>query len=480
MNPNLKKTIRAMVFCGLLLAAGSLFFFRTAHTSAAREDAFAVLLRLPAPPPPNPLAGGGPATRDEKFYKPGSPPGDNASTKDLLDYWERQSLGYAALTYIPEPSDVTKARIMKEIDRKPVLLPNYLNVFRNDLKAADQFKEHYDREGTTGVYDKETRKAIKAWLTYNSPYFSSDLAHIASAVTDNGEYVSSHEDLVALAHVDYDKAKPIIDKILADSSLKTSRVAATWAAYKHALDSNSIGDIDEYREALKKFVEDRSAVSGMRDLAMDALASEKEWPGRDEWYYSLMSDETLASLWVNGSQNTGLTTMVMTSPDGKYVDKMLELARSDNPTVRSNAVANLVTMLSNGNPEVIKALLPWLEDERWARDTGDSRGALLRRLAEVEMPESVLGLIKIVDEKRIGPAAMSNMSANAFANLPRYRDPNGASNSVANAANSMRTVSSMDTEVSYPFRYGAVAALAKQKDPRAVAPLRRVLNETTG
>ena len=168
----MKKTMRAAGFCLVLLLAGFSFLFQADRSRAAKEDTFAVLLKMPAPPPPNPLIAGQAKIHDEKFYKTGDAPKDNASIRDLLDYWERQSLAYQPLSYSPEPSDATVSRLMKEIDRKPALLPSYLNLFKKDLKDADFVKEHYDREGSTGVYDKETRKAIKAWLM---PSFSSGI-----------------------------------------------------------------------------------------------------------------------------------------------------------------------------------------------------------------------------------------------------------------------------------------------------------------
>ncbi|MCV4755008.1 hypothetical protein OFC37_36665, partial [Escherichia coli] len=74
---------------------------------------------------------------------------------------------------------------------------------------------------------------------------------------------------------------------------------ATWALYRHALETNSLADIERYRDELKAIVEDKTATAAMRDLALDALVKEKEWSGRDEWYLSLLADETLQDLKVN-------------------------------------------------------------------------------------------------------------------------------------------------------------------------------------
>src|SRR6185503_17939334 len=180
---------------------------------------------------------------------------------------------------------------------------------------------------------------------------------------------------------------------------KVSRVLAQWALYRNALDNDSPGDIERYREELQAVVEDKTATAGMRDLAFDALVKEKEWSGRDEWYYSLLSDETLDDLRVGGSTYTGLTTIMYYSPDERYIDKMVELVKSDNKAVRTAAAKNLLRRLNTNNPEVIRALLPWLENPKWLNSDESGRNQLISALQNIKMPESVPGLIAALDEK---------------------------------------------------------------------------------
>jgi HEAT repeat protein len=421
------------------------------------------------------LVSKGAANRDPKFYSKSNPPKDNAPITDLLDYWRQLSSEAQDLRYQPEMTREVRARLLREISKNPRSLTEYLNVLKNDPDSADFVKDLYDSQGTTGVYSKEDRSVIKRWLTYNSHYFSNELAGLAESVSDTNEYVTNQEELLALTRVDFSKAQPIIDRLYGDSSLKASRVLARWALYRHALDTGSTSDIDRYREELKEVVEDKTAPPGMRDLAMDALAGEKEWPGRDEWYYSLLADETLADLRVDGTSYTGLTTLILMSPDEKYLEKMVELAASGNVVVRSAAVKNLVLRLEYGGIEVVKALLPWLEDPKWANDTNGARQTLVRKLSEYEVPESVTGLIKALEEKHIeisvpGSSANANMAANAV--RPGSTSFNGA------ASNTNTAPPRGSTEIiTYPLRYSAVSALAKQRNPRAVPYLRRILSE---
>ena len=86
---------------------------------------------------------------------------------------------------------------------------------------------------------------------------------------------------------------------------------------------------------------------------------------------------------VNGQIYTGLTTILNHSPDDKYVAKMIELAGSSNQTIRNAAVRNLSTLLDGKkNPEVIKALLPWLENPKWAKEVSGERTQNCRRRCE--------------------------------------------------------------------------------------------------
>lgn len=459
----MKRFISALAFCVLLLVALSLFLFPPAE---AKEDPIAVLLSLPAPPPPNPLVERSFAERDPKFYDKRNPPKDNAPMSDLLAYWSQIAAQQNDLRYSPEPSERTLQRIKTEIEKDPRQLGTYLNLFKKD---PEWVKGIYDSLGTTSPLDKEDRKTIRRWLLYNSHYYSNDLARLAENAGDTTDYVSNQEEVLALARVDFETARPIINRLYNDPSAKASRVLARWALYRHALDTDSLGDIEQYRDELKAIVEDKNAGPGMRDLALDALVGEKEWSGRDEWYFSLLGDETLSELKVNGSTYTGLTTLMLNSPDDKYTDKMLELVKSGNSTVRAAAIRNLLTRIDGGGPEVVKAFLPWLEDPNWAKDTGDSRAAIVRKLGEYEIPESVPGLISILGEITRPSPSRANSNSATLLNVNKMSNVNGKPGS-----------DPVYAETNYnPLRYAIVQALGKQRDPRAVPALRRVLPESS-
>src|SRR5690606_35987819 len=122
----------------------------------------------------------------------------------------------------------------------------------------------------------EETDTLRTWLRWNSRHFAEELERPANASGDAQEYVSNHEELLALARNAWERAEPIVNRHYNDHSSPTSRVMAMWALYRRALDTDSMGDIDRYRSELMAVVEDRNATPGMRDLALDALVKEKD------------------------------------------------------------------------------------------------------------------------------------------------------------------------------------------------------------
>lgn len=490
----------SLTFCLFLLISAA-FIFSTAST--AKEDLVLQMLRLPAPPPPNPLM---PARgeRGEEFFSKRRVPPDDAPIRDLMDYWRRQSGSYQDLRYMPLPSQRVMDRLRAEISKDPKTVAEFLNIFSASPDGPDFVKRIYESWPENADAGDE-KDSIATWLTWNDPSYARKLEKNATRAGERGEYVTNHDQLVTLARLDWDAARPTVDRLYADTSQPVARVMAMWALYSHSLQDNLLGDIDRYRDELKAVVEDKKATPGMRDLAFDALVKEKEWSGRDDWYYTLMEDETLANLVVNGSTYTGLTTLILKSHPDKYADKMIELVKSDNPVVRRAAARNLSVILDKERPDVVKALLPWLEDPKWAIDTNGSRDNLLRILQTVKVPESVPALIALLDEKEtyyVDPNAANTVAnaANMAANAVRYRSSQSqeametAANAIANAANAIAMAANtsdgspyaMNTNAAnrpkgqavthYPRRDPAIRALATQEDMRAVPALRRMLN----
>jgi len=459
----MKRFTSAVGFCVFLLLFGLFVFLPPAN---AEKSLLETLLSLPAPPPPNPLVVNDRKNHSAEFFNKNSPPNDDAPIGDLLAYWQAQSSVYQELGYNIKPSEKSLQRIFAEIEKNPERLTDFLNALPETSEAAEFVKRIYDEKTSDNNADRDWKNRVRGWLTYHSRHFSDDLLRVAGRVGDVGEYVSNQDELLALARVDWDKARPVLERLYNDNRQPVSQVLARWAFYRHALDENDSLDAEKYRDELKAIVENKSATAGMRDLAFDALVKEKTWAGFDDWYPTLLEDETLADLRVDGRSYTGLTTIMYYAPPEKYLEKMLELVKSNNPAVRAAAVRNLALILSSKNPEVVRALLPWLEDPKWARETGGERRQLINALREFAIPESVPGLIAVLNEKQTQEVGTDSMS-NSMMNMNSSR---------MNANRPMISRNSGTTTIDYyPYRDEAVGALTTQKDVRAVTALRMVL-----
>lgn len=489
MGPHLKNTVRAAVFCAGLLVGGSLLLF---HTSAESVDPLVVLLQLPAPPPPNPAVPRMTGVHDDAFYKSDNPPPDNAPIDDLIDYWGRQTdVRASAFGQHAAPSERVLQRLLNEMGARPMIATKILAVLPSDNKdAAGAVRAAYERlvaradddETTAGVANE-----LKEWLKYNSPYFTGELEAVSAKAKDtSNQYVdgNTEKSMLALARYDWEHAGPIVSQLYGDRTQPATQVLATWALYRHALDTDSSSDIERYRSELMHVVEDRTLPNGVRDKANDAIAMEKDFPGRVEWTISLFEDETLVKM----PQYTMLTTLMSSSPSEKFVSRLVELlGKTNKPIVRAAAVRNLMTALaptggdSEQEQEIIKAMLPWLEDPKWADDASDDRATIVRKLSQMKMPEAVPGLIKVLEEKRSVPTPINGANsslgvANMSSNRPR------SSYRATNAANAATGISGADYAArlgaieQYPYRSEAIQALGKQQDARAVPALRRALN----
>ena len=475
----MKRFALALFFCASLLAGLSVFLFPPTH---AAENPLLALLNLPAPPPPNPNVSLETSEHPQEFFSKSKPPPDDAPIDVLMEYWQTQSERFSELGYNVYPSEKVLDRLMDEIAKDPQKLADFLNVFPRSDASATFVRDIYDKTSAGDEGERARRSQVKRWMKYNTPYFASELARDAGRVADVDDYVSYHRELIALARVDWNAAEPIVNRLYNNPGQKASRTAALWALYVHAMDSSSVSDVDRYRDELKEVVADKSLAAGVRDLALDALSLEKEWSGRDEWYTSMMEDETLTDL----GRFTGLTTLPGSSPEGKYIDRMIGLLDSDNINLRSAAAQNLLDKIDWNREAIVKALVRWLDNPKWLKETGrGGRPALIRALTQVKLPESVPGLIATLDETAgsslpmfRGSANSANAAANAAAAVAR-ETASAANSATATAinANIGNGIWGPRGAVYHLLRRSAVEALAFQKDPRAVNPLKRILNE---
>ncbi len=394
--------------CALLLC---LFFCSNGFAQNAKIDSLLKqILDLPAPAPRDfsYVTEKPKRERDAEFLSEDNVPPDDAPIEDLVDYWTNQNSKFSRLSYQIKPSAKTIERLLDYSAENTEEIVNFLNILPVKPEIGDKVKQIYDsmpekNDEEGGDY---LRESVENWLKTNSRYYLGDLINKASKIKDQNNYVANTEQdiLRALARVDWDSAKPYVDRLLYDSSQPYSQILAKWVSYEHALAEDNSSDIDRWRGELKKIVEDKSATWAMRDLALDALSLSGDWDGRDEWYISLLEDETLLTIQDNGY--TGLTTMLSVSKPGKFTEAMIRLTKSSNFAARSAAVRNLMNSLDKTNKALLEALLPWLSDAKWAKPASESqRLTLITFYAEADFPEAVPGLIAVVqNEKEVNRA----------------------------------------------------------------------------
>jgi hypothetical protein len=379
------------------------------------------LLDLPAPPRVNPTGDVSfisiKPERPDGFYDSKNIPPDDAPLEILLDFWERQSGSFDEFRHNLRPSKETLRRLMEAIDSDHEKLDNFIKLFPTDPDVADFVQRIYKAEKEEAKTSGSWLDTVRRWLRNNSDMFLNELLTDVRDIQEEDGRVNNQEELIALAKIDWNAAKSFIDALERDGRQTGTYTLAKYVLYHHALKEENSGDVKKYRAELQQIVEDKTASHKARDLAMDALVLGGDFEGRDDWYISLLNDETLLELQDNGY--TGLTTLVRYSPNDreKWVSLMTKLLSGGNPTLRSVAVRNLFE-IKGLDRETALLLLPWLSDRAWASGSDDrERIRLMAFLEDNDIPEGVPGLIRVLmseDGYLRGSAAKA---------LVRYKSP---------------------------------------------------------
>jgi hypothetical protein len=371
------------------------------------------LLSLPAP---TPRVANETEKRNEKpprppdFYDGAKTPPDDAPIEDLLDYWERH-----ADTSDPKPSETTRQRLLAACEGEPERLPRLLNLLPQDSAAAERVKKLYDEALASDHFDEDWRKKVRDWLRFNSKYFLGELLALARKAKDKDGYVDGEEALMALAKVDWLTAEPLLQNL--SSGGPRTAALATALLYRHAVEAKEESDAATYRQRLKTIAASRGAPARARDTAIEQL-SFGDWSGRDEWYLSLLADDTLLEPKDGIYLLSPITTLFDHDPD-KWIPVMAKLVDSPNRATRQAAASCLVRYATSDHKprkDVILPVLRWLSDPDWLEINSTQRAWFIQTMDNLDLPESVPGLIWIIEheESNRGWAART---------LAHYKDP---------------------------------------------------------
>ena len=382
-------------------------------------DSLRQLLLMPAPTPRLPNASPDQeivTTRATPVLQSDKAPPDDAPLPDLIGFWLPWANSTSGKT--PKPSSVVRERLLVAAEAEPENLPGLLPLFADTAATADRIKRLYDSPGNERLND-EWRKTVREWLKFHSKYFLNDLLALARKAKDKDSYVSEVEALKALARVDWQTAEPLLLSLAGGDQPRTAAVALTLL-YQHAQDAGEASAEERYRLRLQTIVADRLAPAYARDAALEILSLTK-WSGRDEWYLSLFEDETLIAPHDGHTGFNPLQTPVSSDPD-YWIPIMAKLVEGSNQTVRSGAASCLmIFQLRRARKDALQPLLPWLSNPAWASDKRDHRLRLIQSMEEIDLPESVPGLIWVVENDK----SVFNRSY-AAESLARYKDARAA------------------------------------------------------
>lgn len=370
-----------------------------AWEQAESDEVFRQLLYLPAPTPraQESLAEeeGTQKKRPPSFYAENKRPPDDAPAEDLLDYWERWAS--ASGPERRKPSAAVRERLLAACEAEPERLSRLLPLLPDNGDAADRIKKLYDAAQGNARFNEEWRKSAREWLRFNSRYFLSDLLGLAQKARDKEGYVDKEEALKALAKVDWESAVPLLQSMSGGSQPRTAALALALL-YRHALGEKESSGEEKYRARLQAIASELTAPARARDIAIEEL-SLSEWTGKDEWYLSLFADETLLKPKDGYHLFSPLTTLFNRDPD-RWIPVMTELVESKDPAVRQNAASCLVQYATDHpRRDVILPVLRWLSEPDWLNITDSRRAWFMQAMDKLDMPESVPGLIWIVENE---------------------------------------------------------------------------------
>jgi hypothetical protein len=260
---------------------------------------------------------------------------------------------------------------------------------------AERIKRLYDREQAVGQRDATWTMPVRAWLRMHSKYFLDELIQAARQATFKSWWLEGKEELLALARLDWAQAEPILQEHAAGREPRRAAEARS-ILFQQALQKKDTEKAARLRKQLQAVVADKKQPGHARAIACERLL-EVDWPGRDEWYLSLFPDATMQALGEDSVISWPLRGPVSVNPD-KWIPILTRLVGNKDRAVHDNAVSCLIQFqLERARKGALQPLLPWLSDLQWS--SAPDRLRLIQSLDRVDLPESVPGLIKVVERE---------------------------------------------------------------------------------
>ncbi|HEU0184120.1 MAG TPA: HEAT repeat domain-containing protein, partial [Blastocatellia bacterium] len=346
-------------------------------------------------------------------------------------------------------------------ERRPWILPKLYDFLPKNTDTHDRLYKALtkDPKEFDDIEDNNWRSSLYRWLQFNTRYLRDELIE-AVRTGDNNEYDKLGQ-IAALAKLNWPTAKPILEKIVAEGRSLSYPTALSWL-YECVMKGPDASQAEAYREILKRLAVEDGLSPVSRLTVMKSLLRE-EWVGQEEWYVSLFSgpkilgfdesagrprggvlieemnralrrspsrrkasDLKLSTFMIPRSDMVYLSTALNLNP-GRWIPVITGLTDHKDPAVRDAAVSALMGFLLIGfsndventkkaSESAARALLPWLTNPNWV--SVPCRTNYLFRLADIDMPESIPGLLWVVDNDENAYAREVAVDA-----LTRYCDP---------------------------------------------------------
>ena len=386
------------------------------------------------------------------------PPDDDAPIMELVDYWSSHSRNDKSA---PKLSDKVRQRLLEACEDNPELLASLINYLPENADTHDRLYKLLNEE-TEG--ENTWKPGLRMWLQRNSAYFRDELVKDALAPDNAVDYAVhfAREDFRALARLDWNTARPILEKLVSD------RVDLVWITalivlYEHAVQEGDSARTESYRALLKGIVENgEGSVSEIEETLASLMST--EWSGQEEWIVSLFANPVFSGVQkdeveyaaeskggssvktdaAKGSASAGdvaatgntnfrdlsifnILDPVLLRDTDRWLPVMSNLVGHNQRAVHKAAVRCMVKFLQNSGDEkkrkeIVQKLIPWLTEPSWAakEDHLDhlDRLEFIRALARLNMPEVEPGLIWILDYDET-----PDIRAVAAEALTQYRDP---------------------------------------------------------
>src|SRR5215831_3547576 len=228
-----------------------------------RADALAAaineLLKLD-PPAPKSLSEKKSGNADASSEEESKPPADEAPIKELIAYWSEPGAGAGA--HALKLSDKVRQRLLEACEDLPELFSSLADCLPENADTHDRLYKILNEESEG---EESWKPRLQTWLRRNSAYFRDELIKAARRADDN---IDDNEDLRALARLDWDAARPILETLALAGKSFVTPVALTLL-YEHAAQEGDSSRADGYRALLKATVENRQAIWTAR---LEALA----------------------------------------------------------------------------------------------------------------------------------------------------------------------------------------------------------------